>query len=118
MALLLLFMLDRSRQHPPKCDFVAVREEAGSYAVDHAGLLISNSMYTDVDKLQEFRRISFASNLLSGLISLETILKNIFRLFLNPGRKWGKKKTNSKKPYSLCFYSSFYFLIFYWQQVY
>lgn len=52
-------MLDRSRQHPPKCDFVAVREEVGTYAVDHAGLLISKAMYTDFDKLQEFRRISF-----------------------------------------------------------
>lgn len=109
MALLLLFMLDRSRQHPPKCDFVAVREEAGSYAVDHAGLLISNSMYTDVDKLQEFRRISFASNLLSGLISLETILKNIFRLFLNPGRKWGKKKQTQKSPIHYVFIVVFIF---------
>lgn len=40
MVLLLLLMLDRSRQQPSKCDFVAAREEAGSYAVDHAGLLI------------------------------------------------------------------------------
>ena len=59
MVLLLLLMLDRSRQHPPKCDFVAVREEVGTYAVDSAGLLISNAMCTDFDKLQEFRRISF-----------------------------------------------------------
>jgi len=51
MVLLLLVMLDRSRQHPHKYDFVAVREEVGTYAVDCVGLLISNAMYTDFDKL-------------------------------------------------------------------
>lgn len=59
MVLLLLLLLDRSGQHPPKCDFVAGRKEVGTYAIDRAGLLISNAIYTDVDKLQEFRRISF-----------------------------------------------------------
>lgn len=59
MVLLLLLMLERSRQHPPKCDFVAVREEVSTYAVDRAGLLISNAMHTDFDKLQEFWMISF-----------------------------------------------------------
>lgn len=59
MVQLLLLVLDRPRQHPPKCDFVAVRQEVGAYAVDCAGLLISSAMYTDFDKLQEIRRISF-----------------------------------------------------------
>lgn len=46
-----MVMLDRSRQHSPKSDFVALRQEEGTQAVDPAGLLISNTMYTAFDKL-------------------------------------------------------------------
>lgn len=51
MVLVLLLKVDRFRQHPPECYFVAVRQDIGTYAVDCAGLLISNAVYTDFDKL-------------------------------------------------------------------